>query len=225
MGLDISFDCTHGSLNGYMALPPKKTGPGLILLQEWWGINTHIKDLVERFADHGFVTLAPDLYHGEVAATPDQAERAMMQLNIASTAKDLSCAIDYLKNQKMVEPKKIGVMGFCMGGQLALYAASISDDVDACVDFYGIHPNVKPDVANIKCPILGLFGGLDPSVTPKVVRQLDTQLDSHSISHTFVTYEHAGHAFFNDTRKEAYNKEAAEDALKKVLTFLKETIV
>jgi len=224
MGLDITFNCGDRSLGGYLALPDKKEGPGLILLQEWWGINTHIKDLVDRFASAGFVTLAPDLFHGEVATTPDAAERAMMQLNISATAKELECAVTYLKEQKVLKPQKIAVMGFCMGGQLALFTASISKDIDACIDFYGIHPNVKPDFHNISCPVLGIFGGLDTMVTPSVVQELETTLDDHKISHTFITYEKAGHAFFNDGRKEVYNKAAAEDAYQQVLTFLKRTI-
>ncbi len=222
MGKEITIDCTQGSISGYIAFPKEGEGKALLLVQEWWGIDTHMKALVDRFADEGFIVFAPDLYKGEVVSEPDRAERHMMQLNIDSAAKDLECAVEYIKSLPENKDTSVGVMGFCMGGQLALFAASKIDSIDACIDFYGIHPNVKPDFSAITCPVLGIFGGLDTFVPPDTVRELEGKLADAHVTHTFVTYEHAGHAFYNDSRKEFYHKPSAEDAHKKVLFFLKE---
>ena len=203
---------------GYLAYPPQGKGKAVLILSEWWGVVDHIKDVAQRFANKGFVAFAPDLYHGKTTTKPDEAGRLMMALNIAETAKTLAEACQFLLKDPAVTSTKVGVVGFCMGGQLALYAAGVTSDIGACVDFYGVHSAVHPNMKNMKCPVLGFFGSKDASVTPEVVRQLDEALTKASVKHTFYSYE-AGHAFFNDTRPEVYNKKAASEAWDKMLEF------
>ncbi|MBP9840831.1 MAG: dienelactone hydrolase family protein [Simkaniaceae bacterium] len=203
----------------YLAYPPQGKGKGILVLSEWWGVVDHIKSVVDRFAKEGFVAYAPDLYHGKTTTKPDEAGRLMMALNIEETAQELSLAASKLLKNPAVTSSQVGVIGFCMGGQLALYAASVSSDIGACVDFYGIHSAVHPKFHQIKCPVLGFFGSRDAFVTPEVVHQLDMALRKDSVEHTFYSYD-ANHAFFNDSRPEVYNKEAAQDAWAKTVTFV-----
>lgn len=198
-------------------------GPGIIVIQEWWGVVPHILDVAKRFEKEGFVTHVPDLYHGERASKPDEAGRLMMALNIEQAARDLEEAAKKLLTNPNVTSKKVGVVGFCMGGQLALYAASLTPTMGACVDFYGIHPNVTPEYSKIRCPVLGLFGKRDEFITPEKVSALKAELEKAGVTHTFHTYD-APHAFFNNERPEVYNPEAAADAWEKTLTFFRENL-
>lgn len=213
----IEFDGSGGPLRGYLAKPESGTGPGVVVIQEWWGLVPHIKDVADRFAKAGFVALAPDLYRGESTTSPDDAGRMMMALEIERTEKDLRGAISALREQGGAT--KVGVVGFCLGGQLALLAATTSPGVDACVDFYGVHPNVKPDFEKLACPVLGLFGSKDDFVTPEAVTQLVKDVEAAGKSMEHHTYD-TGHAFFNDTRPEAYDEAAAGDAWKRTIAFL-----
>lgn len=206
---------------GYLALPAGETGPGIIVLQEWWGLVPHIKDVADRFAQAGFVALAPDLYEGESTTSPDDAGRLMMALNIDKTAQDLQHAIDYLLQHPAVSGQQVGVVGFCMGGQLALLAATVSPQVGATVDFYGIHPKVKPNFSRLNGPVLGLFGEEDPMVTVEAVEAVVAAVRSADKSIETHFYPHAGHAFFNDTRPDAYNEGAAQNAWDRTLHFFR----
>jgi carboxymethylenebutenolidase len=217
----VTFKANGHTTEGYLAKPASGSGPGVIVLQEWWGLVPHIEDIADRLATEGFFALAPDLYHGETAKGPDQAGKLMMALNIERTEKDLAGAIDYLKQQPGVKGKGIGTVGFCMGGALSLFAASRNPDVAACVIFYGGHPNVKPDLAALKAPVLGLWAGKDGFVTPAVVAALDQQLTELGKRHEFHTYPNADHAFFNDTRPEVYDAEASRDAWMRTLEFFR----
>jgi carboxymethylenebutenolidase len=203
---------------GYLVYPPEGKGKALIILSEWWGIVDHIKTVVERFASQGFVAFAPDLYQGKTTKKPDEAGRLMMALNIADTGEKLKKACQFLLKDPKVTSSKVGVVGFCMGGQLALYAASVSSDIGGCVDYYGVHSAVHPEWKNINCPVLGFFGSKDAFVTQDVVKKLDESLSKAAVKHTFYTYE-ADHAFFNDTRPEVYHKKAAEESWSKMLQF------
>jgi len=221
MGERVTFRANGHSTEGYLAKPASGTGPGVIVLQEWWGLVPHIEDIANRFAAEGFVALAPDLYHGEKATGPDQAGKLMMALDIDRAEKDLAGAIDYLKAQPGVTGSTVGTVGFCMGGALSLFAASKNPEVAACVVFYGGHPNVKPDLAALKAPVLGLWAGKDGFVTPAVVDELARQLTALGKPHAFHTYPNSQHAFFNDTRPEVYDPAASQDAWKRTIEFFK----
>ncbi|HEY9764510.1 MAG TPA: alpha/beta family hydrolase [Trichocoleus sp.] len=207
---------------GYLALPEAGSGLGVIVLQEWWGLVPHIRDVADRFAQAGFVALAPDLYNGESTTSPDEAGRMMMALNIEKTAQDLEQAIQYLLNHDAVVGPKVGVAGFCMGGQLALLAATVSDRIGATVDFYGIHPNVKPDFSKLSAPVLGLFGDQDAFVPIEAVEDMVAAIRHAGKPIETQLYRGAGHAFFNDTRPEAYQEAAATDAWERTVNFFRQ---
>lgn len=223
-GSMVKFPANGHTCDGYLALPAKGSGPGLIVVQEWWGLVDHIKTLADRFAAEGFVTLAPDLYHGERTTSPDQAGKLLMALNIAQAGKDMRGAGAYLRASDLLKPKKVGILGFCMGGQLALYAAQEHPDViDAAVDFYGIHPKVEIVPARVKVPVLGHFATRDKSVPVESVRAMAAEVRKAGVSFDVHEYE-ADHAFFNDTRPQVYDADAATLAFSRTLTFLKKAL-
>lgn len=224
MGEMVTFPANGRSADGYLALPASGRGPGVIVLQEWWGLVGHIEDLTDRFAREGFVALAPDLYHGEKTKSPDQAAKLLMALNIAETAKDLRGAAMYLRARPEVQPKQVAAVGFCMGGQLALFGACAHPDViNAAVDFYGIHPKVDPDVSKLSGPLLAHFGRRDKSVNEQTARALVDRVTAAGKTVEAHFYD-ADHAFFNDQRPEVYDSTSAGLAWKRTLEFLRRAL-
>jgi carboxymethylenebutenolidase len=222
MGESVDFASNGGQTNGYLAIPEKGSGPGVVVIQEWWGLVDHIKDICDRFAAAGFVALAPDMYHGKVAKSPDEAGKMMMALRIDEVEKDLRGTVQYLLNHDATTSNRVGTVGFCMGGALSLYAASKNPGVGACVVFYGIHPNVKPDLANLQAPVLGIFAEKDRSVPPATVHELERQLKALGKTVEMHIYPGTDHAFFNDQRPEVYNAAAANDAWRRTLEFFRQ---
>ncbi|HXV63342.1 MAG TPA: dienelactone hydrolase family protein [Vicinamibacteria bacterium] len=218
MGELVDYPSNGRSARGYLSMPESGAGPGVVVIQEWWGLVGHIKSVADRFAASGYVALAPDLYHGEATKSPDEAGKLMMALDIGRAERDLRGGVDFLASKS--SGNKVGVVGFCMGGQLALFAASKNDRIGACVDFYGIHPNVKPDFTQIQAPVLGLFAEKDAFVNAEAVNALEKALREARVTADFHTYPGVDHAFFNDER-EVYDRKAAEDAWKRVLAFFK----
>jgi carboxymethylenebutenolidase len=219
----VEFTSNGGKAEGYLALPEGGgKWPGVVVIQEWWGLVPHIKNVCERFAAAGFVALAPDLYHGRAAASPDEAGKMMMALNIEQAEKDLRGAINYLLAHERVAGDALGTIGFCMGGALSLYAAAKNEQVGACVVFYGGHPKVKPDLENMRAPLLGFYAERDDFATPALARELEARLKSLGKSAEIHIYENADHAFFNDDRPEVFNAEAAADAWQRTVSFFRE---
>lgn len=223
-GKMIEFRANGGTAEGYLAIPENGKGVGVIVLQEWWGLVPHIKDVAERFANEGFVALAPDLYDGQVGKSPDEAGKLMMALNIGETEKKLRGAVEYLLNHESVTGEKVGTVGFCMGGMLSLFAATKNENVGACVVFYGIHPAVQLELENLQAPVLGIYAENDGFVPPSAVKELAEKFEASGKSFEYKIYENADHAFFNDTRTEVYNKDYAEDAWQRVLKFYRENL-
>jgi carboxymethylenebutenolidase len=217
----VEFKANGGTGSGYLATPESGSGPGVVVIQEWWGLVDHIKDVCDRFAGEGFVALAPDLYHGKATKSPDEAGKLMMALRIDDAEKDISGAAQYLLEQEATSSDKVGVVGFCMGGALALYTATKNSAVGACAVFYGGHPNVKPDLPNLQSPVLYLSGDRDKSVTPAVVHKLEQQLKSLGKQIDVIIYPNADHAFFNDTRPTVYNPDAAADSWRRTIDFFR----
>ena len=220
-GQMVEFPSNGGTTSGYLATPASGKGPGVIVIQEWWGLVPHIKDVCDRFAAEGFVALAPDMYHGESTKSPDEAGKLMMALRVDEAEKDLRGAIQYLLGHGAMGDK-VGTIGFCMGGALSLFAASKNTQVGACVVFYGIHPNVKPDLPNLQAPVLGIYAERDAYVPPSAVHELEGKLKELGKPAEMHIYPGVDHGFFNDTRPEAYNEEAAKDAWRRVLKFFGE---
>src|SRR5215203_4382272 len=176
MGEMVQFPFADEETGGYLSIPESGSGPGVVVIQEWWGLVDHIKDVCDRFAKEGFVALAPDLFHGKTTKSPDEAGKLMMALRIDEAERDLGAAVEYLVTQDSITSGTIGVVGFCMGGALSLYTATKNPNIGACVVFYGGHPNVKPDLPNLHAPVLGLYGEKDDFVTPASVRELEQKL-------------------------------------------------
>jgi carboxymethylenebutenolidase len=220
----ITFNGGQEQYEGYLAVSNTNSGPGVIVLQEWWGLVPHIKDICDRFAAEGFTALAPDLYKGESTTDPDEAATMMQALGIAETEQILAKAVKTLLAHEGVSSGCTGIIGFCMGGQLALFAAGSNRDICACVGFYGIHPKVQPSYRELNGPVLGIFAEKDNYASPEAVKALDRELTLLEKEHEFITYPGTDHAFFNDTRPEVYDAEAAADAWKRTLAFLRANV-
>ena len=221
----IEFESNGGRCAGYLAVPEDdEKAPGVIVLQEWWGLVSHIKDVCDRFAREGFVALAPDLYHGQTTRSPDEAGKLMMALNIAETEKDLRGAVQYLTSHERVAGSGVGTVGFCMGGVLSLYAACENPQVTACVVFYGIHPKVNPPLENLSAPMLGIYAERDSFAPPEAARALESKLKELGKEVEIHIYENCDHAFFNDERPEVYNAAAAVDAWQRTLRFFRQNL-
>ncbi len=223
-GTIIEFSSDGGTGNGYLAVPTSGAGPGVIVLQEWWGLVDHIKEVADRFAAAGFVALAPDLYHGESTTSPDDAGKLMMALDIGRVEQDLRGAIDALLARDEVTSERVGTVGFCMGGQLSLYAACENQAVAACVVFYGIHPKVSLNLAALDAPVLGFFAEKDGFVPPLAARQLEADLQAAGKTADITIFEGADHAFFNDTRAEAYDEVHAATCWSRMLAFYRDHV-
>ena len=215
----VRFSTNGTTGSGYLAGSEFGVGPGVVVIQEWWGLVDHIKDIVDRLAAAGFVALAPDLYDGQTTDSPDDAGRLMMALEIESAEQKLRGAIDYLLGRDDVTGATVGTVGFCMGGQLSLYAACANSKVGACVDFYGIHPNVKPDLGSLQAPVLGFFAENDTFVTPDVARRLETDLVAAGKQVELTVFDGASHGFFNDTRHQVYHAAYARQCWERMILF------
>lgn len=229
MGEMIEFASNGGRASGYLAAPDgsPQSGPGIIVLQEWWGLVDQITRTCDRFADAGFVALAPDLYHGtSVPLTePDEAGKQMMALRMADAAKDLSGAVDELRRRTGRD--QVGVIGFCMGGGLALVlGVQRPDAVKAIVSAYGLipWPDVRPDYSKLEAAVQGHVASEDDFFTPDAARQLESELKSLGKSVEFHHYEGAGHAFFNEDRPEAHHQESADLLWERTVSFFREQL-
>ena len=225
MGDIVEFPSNGHTAQGYLAVPAGSGGPGLILIQEWWGLVPHIQDLAERFAAAGFVTLAPDLFHGEKTTEPDEAGKLMMALNLDQAGRDLAGAVTFLQGHEAVQGDKVGVTGFCMGGGLALVVACQQGDaVGACVPWYGVipWPDAQPDWDALTAPVLMHVAGKDDFFSPEAARQLESDLVGRGKSVELHVYDDADHAFFNDDRPEVYDAEAGALAWSRTVAFLSE---
>ena len=221
-GKMVEFPTNGHTTQGYLATPAAGKGPGILVIQEWWGLVPHIKSVCDRFAAEGFSALAPDMYHGKTASEPDGAGKLFMALNIAQAEKDLAGAAKYLASHSSTS--KLGVVGFCMGGQLALFAGCTEPSIGAVVDFYGIHPNVTPDYTRLSGPVLGLFAEKDGFVTPDTARGVEAAIKKAGKSVEMHIYPGVDHAFFNDENPGAYDKAAAADAWRRTLAHFRSNL-
>jgi carboxymethylenebutenolidase len=218
-GSMIEYAANGGKASGYLARPDGAgNGKGLIVIQEWWGLVPHIRDVTDRFAALGYLALAPDLWDGKKTTDADEAGRLFMALNVEDAARKLRGAAAALKAQGAAA--KVGVIGYCMGGILAVYTAGAHPDVvGAAVDYYGVHPNVHPAYDQIKAPVLLVAGEKDAFVTPAAARRIKEEIEAAGGTCELHVYP-AGHAFFNDSRPDAYDAESAKDVWGKTVAFL-----
>jgi carboxymethylenebutenolidase len=229
MGEVIEFPSNGSTGGGYIAVPadgPAGTS-GIIVLQEWWGLVDQIKRTVDRFAEAGFTALAPDLYHGTTVplTEPDEAAKEMMALSMDSAAKDLSGAVDEL--QRRTGRTQVGVIGFCMGGGLALVLGTQRPDaVKAIVPAYGLipWPDAQPDFAQLDAAILGHAAGEDDYFTPEAAMELEAQLKALGKDVAFHHYPDVDHAFFNEDRPEVHDQDSADLLWDRSLAFFRDTL-
>jgi carboxymethylenebutenolidase len=209
MGENVTFRSNGHTCDGYIA----GSGPGVLVIQEWWGLVPHIRDVVDRFAAAGFTALAPDLYHGESSTEPDGAGKLMMALNIEQAGKDMSGAVDLLVQRSGSD--KVGVVGYCMGGGLALVvAAQRPDAVAACAPYYGVIPwaSAQPDLSAIAATVVGEYAEHDDFANPQATRALEARLRDLGKDATMHIHPGTHHAFFNDSRPDVFDAAAAATA-------------
>jgi carboxymethylenebutenolidase len=225
MGKIVEFPSNGHTCQGYLAIPPNGgKGPAVVVIQEWWGLVDHIKDVVDRFANEGFVAIAPDLFHGKTTKSPDDAGKMLMELDAERAVREIAAAGAYLLQQPECTSSKYGVIGFCMGGALAQYAATNdADHVGAIASFYGGFKKVQPKWENLNGPILLIYGEKDQGVPAEQGRQLKAKLDELGKNAQLVIYPDADHAFFNDTRPN-YKPEAAADAWRRTLELFRQNL-
>jgi carboxymethylenebutenolidase len=218
MGERVDFPSNGHSCSGYFAAPAAGKGPAAVVIQEWWGLVPHIEDLVERFAREGFVTLAPDLYHGRTTKSPDDAAKLLMELDVERAGREIAGAGAYLLSRPECSSSTYGVVGFCMGGALAQYAATVdASHVGAAVSFYGGFKKAPTAWEKLASPLLLIYGENDKGVPAQQGEELAGKLRSMGKSVDVVVYPNADHAFFNDARPEVHNPEAAAKAWQRTL--------
>lgn len=216
-GTTVMFASNGGEASGYLSLPKSGHGPGVLVIQEWWGLVPHIKNVADRFAAAGYVALAPDLYHGKAATEPDEARKLMMELQIGQAGKDMAGAVAYIRSLPSVTPKKVGCVGFCMGGGMTLYLASMGV-IDAAVPYYGVLSKASPDWRGMRCPVLGHYAEHDGATD--ALPPLKAALQTAGKQAEFHVYPATQHAFFNDERPQVYNAAAAKLSWERTLAFL-----
>jgi carboxymethylenebutenolidase len=225
MGDTISFHRPDGEeVPAYYAPPPAnklEKAPGLVVIQEWWGLNDQIKKTADRFANAGFRAVVPDLYRGKLARDAGEANHLMGELDWKAAEQDILGAVLHLKEGGN---KKVGVLGFCMGGALTLMAASSIKEIGASVCFYGIPPDDAADLTRIDAPLMCHFASDDDWCTPQAVNALEKKLKAGNVPYTIFRYEDVQHAFFNEERPEVYDEDAAREALERSLHFLKKNL-
>ena len=223
MGENVLFKSNGGTCSGYLASnATNASAPGVVLIQEWWGLVPHICDVANRLAAEGFTVLAPDLYNGESSTEPDEAGKLMMGLNLQHAAKDMSGAVDFL--QEKTGRTKVGVVGFCMGGGLTLaLACQRPDAVAAAAPFYGVipWPEAQPNWDALTAVVEGHYAENDAFASPEMAKALEEDLRKRGKNATFHVYAGTDHAFFNDERPEVYNSAAANTAWTRTLALFR----
>ena len=230
MGEMVEFTSNGSTARGYLALPASGRGPGVMVVQEWWGLVPQIKRTADRLAEEGFVALAPDLYHGDIAehTEMDKAGELMSKLPMDRAANDMTGAIDFLRENDAVTGDKVGVVGFCMGGMLTFVIAAIQGDkIGAAVPFYGapLDPSSAPDWNGLTAPVLAHAAENDSFFPPQAIEDLAAKLRDMGKDVTVEVYPGTGHAFANEHDPlNTYNAEAADLAWSRTLSFLRSNL-
>ncbi len=209
----LSIETTNGSTTAYVDRPMDDINTGVILIHEWWGINQHIRDLARRYADEGYNCIAPDLFRGRVTEDPEEASALMHGLAMEDGLETIRKAMDAARDSYSID--QFVITGYCMGGTFALRAACEIPDLKAAAAFYGDIPE-EGVLKKLKVPTLFIAGKRDNWITPEKVNGLSEAAKKHELPVEVFSYD-ADHAFFNDTRPQVYDEEAAKDAWQKVL--------
>jgi carboxymethylenebutenolidase len=223
---NTTFPSGGGTAHCYLALPASGSGPGVIVIQEWWGLTDHIADVTDRLAAEGFVALAPDLYGGRTTHDADEAGSLMMSLPVDGAARDLAGAVDFLLAHDAVTSTKVGAVGFCMGGGFVLLlAAQQGDKVGAAVPFYGVGPAVPKTYEGVTAAVLGHYGERDDFYPADDARAQAEQIRQESGADVEFCFYDAAHAFHNDTNAlGTYSPDDAALAWSRTVGFLRDRL-
>lgn len=213
--------------HGYLATPPSGSGPGVIVIQEWWGLTDHIKDVADRLAAEGFVALAPDLFGGWITHDGDEAGEMMSKLPAEEGARQLAGATDFLLGNDAVTSQGVGAIGFCMGGGFVLaLAAQQGQKVSAAVPFYGVGQAVPESYTGVKAAVQGHYAKQDEMYPEEEARAQEKQIREESGADVEFFYYDAGHAFHNDENLiGTYDAEKAKLAWDRSVDFLRKNVV
>ena len=221
---NVTFPSGGRQAHGYLALPASGSGPGVIVIQEWWGLTDHIADVTDRLAAEGFVALAPDLYGGRTTHDAAEAGQLMSELPVEQAAADLAGAVDLLIGHEAVTGTRVGAVGFCMGGGFVLLlAAQQGDRIGAAVPYYGVGPAVPQSYRGLSAAVQGHYGERDDFYPADQARAQEQQIRAESSAPVveFHFYD-AGHAFHNDTNKlGTYSPDDAATAWRRTVEFLR----
>jgi len=204
----LSFDTANGPSSAYVAMPDGGSKKAVLVVQEYWGLVDHIKDIANRYADEGFVAIAPDLYRGKIAKDSSEASALMRALSVDDGLDTIKSAIDAASSK--YDLTHFGITGYCMGGTFALRAACELEGVSAAAPFYGDIPE-EDILKKLRVPTIFISATHDGWITPEKVAALEDATERYELPLQSVKYD-ADHAFFNDTRPEVYNETAAKDA-------------
>ena len=229
MGETVEFKSNGAAASGYLVKPPAGSGPGVLVIQEWWGLDSGIKEMADRLGAAGFVALAPDLYHGQLAAHDemDKAAHLMQTLPPERAARDMSGAVDYLSGHSAVTSNGIGVVGFCMGGMLAfVIAANRPDKVKAVVPFYGFPQGAaEPDWSKLTATISGHMAEHDDYFPPAAAHALEAKLRGMGKNVTMKVHPGTGHAFMGPHNAlGTFNATLAAQIWPEAVSFLQDTV-
>lgn len=216
----VNFAANGGNAGGYLAMPAEGgPHPGVIVIQEWWGLNPNICDIANRLAAEGYAALAPDLFNGELTREPDVAQKLMMKLQEPDALAVMNGAVAALQARPDVDADRIGATGFCLGGGMTLLLAMHNPAIKAAAPFYGIPGQGMGEAANIAAAVEGFFAGKDDWVNAEAVESIRSALAENGVRHNINVYQNSEHGFFNDTNPGVHDPEAAEDAWEKLTTF------
>ena len=216
----VQFPNDGRQVAGYLARPSTDGAPGIIVIQEWWGLVDHIKDVADRFAREGFVALAPDLYEGKQTDEPDDARKLVMEMDRDKAMSDLVAAAGYLRS---IGCRRIGAVGYCMGGGLVWELATRQGTIDAAAPYYG-RPISAGRAGEVSIPVEAFYAELDQGIPVAGVQEVVTALRDAGKDADLHVYEGAEHAFFNDSRPSSYHAEASADAWRRTLAFFRRTL-
>lgn len=216
----LSFDTANGPTSAHVAMPESANGKAVIVIQEWWGLNDHIKDIANRYAAEGFIAIAPDLYRGKIAADSTEASQMMHDLTNEDGLDTIKNALDAAA--LAYDISHFGITGYCMGGSFALLAACELDGLSAAAPFYGDVP-ADDVLQKLQVPVIFVSGTRDGWITPEKVAQLEDAAERFELPVHSVKYD-ADHAFFNNTRPEVYDENAAKDAWALVVGFFNDKL-
>lgn len=223
----VSMEVKNDSIEGYLAHPESQGGPAVLVIQEWWGLVPHIRSVVERLAEIGFVAFAVDHYRGIETTEPDEAQKLMMGLKVSAAAADISAGAEFLLSHPQVRGSSVGTIGFCMGGGLSLLAPTVSESITAAVAFYPAMPwpDYHPDWNQFAGKAVMIHKAeSDEGHAGPVIAEYQQAIESQGGEVIVFEYSHSHHAFFNEDRPEVFNAEYSQLAWQRSVDFLNQRL-